>query len=130
MSTKFNVITRYNPQDPEAPKKYYASVKSSGRVTLRELSQQIAQFSTVSTVDTMAVLEALLILIPCEISRGNVVELGEFGTLWMRIQSEGSDTLEEVKANNIKRVLPRFTPGKVFKQILNNTEFVKNGNGS
>ena len=130
MSTKFNVVTRPNPQDPEAPRKYYASVKSSGRVTLRELSQQIAQFSTVSTVDTMAVLEALLILIPREISRGNVVELGDFGSFWMRIQSDGSDTLEEVKANNIKRVLPRFTPGKVFRRALNNTEFVKNGNGS
>ena len=130
MTTKFNVVTRPNPQDPEAPRKYYASVKSSGRVTLRELSQQIAQFSTVSTVDTMAVLEALLILIPREISRGNVVELGDFGSFWMRIQSDGSDTLEEVKANNIKRVLPRFTPGKVFRRALNNTEFVKNGNGS
>ena len=130
MSTKFNVITRRNPLDPEAPHKYYASVQSSGRVTLRQLSQQIAEISTVSTVDTMAVLEGLLTLIPREISRGNVVELGDFGTFWMRIQSDGSDTLEEVKANNIKRVLPRFTPGKVFRRALNNTEFVKNGNGS
>ena len=130
MSTKFNVVTRPNPQDPEAPRKYYASVKYSGRVTLRELSKQIAEISTVSTVDTMAVLEGLLTLIPREISRGNVVELGDFGTFWMRIQSDGSDTLEAVKAHNIKRVLPRFTPGKVFKQVLNNTEFVKNGNGS
>ena len=130
MSTKFNVVTRPNPLDRTAPQKYYASVKSSGRVTLRELSQQIAEFSTVSTVDTMAVLEALLILIPREISRGNVVELGDFGSFWMRIQSDGSDTLEEVKANNIKRVLPRFTPGRVFRRALNNTEFVKNGNGS
>jgi nucleoid DNA-binding protein len=78
----------------------------------------------------LAVLEGLLTLIPREISRGNVVELGDFGTLWMRIQSDGSDTVEEVKAHNIKRVLPRFTPGKEFKQVLNNTEFVKNGNGS
>ena len=130
MSTKYNVVARGNPADPEAPQKYYASIKSSGRVTLRELSRQIAEISTVSTVDTMAVLEALLILIPREISRGNVVELGDFGSFWMRIQSDGSDTLEEVKANNIKRVLPRFTPGRVFRRALNNTEFVKNGNGS
>jgi hypothetical protein len=45
----------------------------------------------------------------------------------MSIRSEGSDPQEEVKANNIKRVLPRFTPGKEFKQVLSNTEFVKNG---
>ncbi len=127
MSVKYNVITRYNPRDPEAPRKYYASIQSSGRVTLRELSKQIAEISTVSTVDTMAVLEGLLTLIPREIAQGNIVELGDFGTFWMRIQSDGSDTPEEVKANNIKRVLPRFTPGKEFKQGLNNTEFVKDG---
>ena len=78
MTTKYNVITRYNPREPEAPRRYYPSVKYSGRVTLRELSKQIAEISTVSTVDTMAVLEGLLTLIPREISRGNVVELGDF----------------------------------------------------
>ena len=55
------------------------------------------------------------------------MELGDFGTLWMSIHSERSDKLEEVKANNIKRVTARFTLGKEFKQILSNTEFVKNG---
>ena len=123
-------IARGNPGKPEAPAKFYASIKSSGRITLRELSQQIAEISTVSTVDTMAVLEGLLTIIPRQISNGNIVELGDFGTLWMSIRSEGSDTLEEVKANNIKRVTARFTPGQEFKQVLNNTEFVKNGNGS
>ena len=127
MSTKYNVVARGNPADPEAPQKYYASIKSSGRVTLRELSRQIAEISTVSTVDTMAVLEGLLTIIPRQISNGNIVELGDFGTLWMSIRSDGSDKLEEVKAHNIKRVTARFNPGKEFKQVLSNTEFVKNG---
>jgi nucleoid DNA-binding protein len=73
----------------------------------------------------MAVLEGLLTLIPREISQGNIVELGEFGTLWMRIQSEGSERVEEVNGNNVKRVLPRFSPGKEFKQVLSQTEFSK-----
>jgi predicted histone-like DNA-binding protein len=127
MSTKYNVVARGNPADPAAPQKYYASIKSSGRVTLRELSRQIAEISTVSTVDTMAVLEGLLTIIPRQISNGNIVELGDFGTLWMSIRSDGSDKLEEVKAHNIKRVTARFNPGKEFKQVLSNTEFVKNG---
>ena len=75
----------------------------------------------------MAVLEALLTIIPRQISNGNIVELGDFGTLWMSIRSDGSDKLEEVKAHNIKRVTARFNPGKEFKQVLSNTEFVKNG---
>jgi predicted histone-like DNA-binding protein len=127
MSVKYNVISRGNPANPEAPAKYYPSVQSSGRITLRELSKQIAEISTVSTVDTMAVLEGLLTIIPRQISNGNIVELGDFGSFRLRVQSEGSDTPEEVKASNVKRVMPRFTPGKEFKQVLNNTEFVKDG---
>ena len=127
MSTKYIVVAWGNPADPTAPQRYYASIKSSGRVTLRELSKQIAEISTVSTVDTMAVLEGLLTIIPRQISNGNIVELGDFGTLWMSIRSDGSDKLEEVKAHNIKRVTARFKPGKEFKQVLSNTEFVKNG---
>ena len=125
MSTKYNVITRRKPGDPTAPEKYYPSIKSSGRVTLRQLSKQIAEISTVSSVDTMAVLEALLTLIPREIANGNIVSLGDFGTFRLRIQSEGADSPEEVTAKNIKRVLPLFTPGKEFKQALSTTEFTK-----
>ena len=127
MSTKYTVIARRKPGDPTAPEKYYPSVKSSGRITLRQLSKQIAEISTVSSVDTMAVLEALLTLIPREISNGNIVNLGDFGTFRLRIQSKGSDTPEEVTANNIKRVLPLFSPGKEFKQALATTEFTKAG---
>lgn len=122
------VITRRKPGDPTAPEKYYPSLKSSGRVTLRQLSKQIAEISTVSSVDTMAVLEALLTLIPREIANGNIVNLGDFGSFRLRIQSEGSDRSEEVTANNIKNVLPRFIPGKEFKQALNTTQFTKAGN--
>ena len=73
----------------------------------------------------MAVLEGLLTIIPRQISNGNIVELGDFGSFRLRVKSAGSDTKEEVKAGNVKLVMPRFTPGKEFRQVLNNTEFVK-----
>ena len=126
MSVKYNVISKGNPGDPKAPKKHYPSVKSSGRVTLRQLSKQIAEISTVSSVDTLAVLEALLTLIPRELSNGNIVALGEFGSFWLRIQSEGAEAAEKVTASNITNVLPRFMPGKEFKQALSTTTFEKN----
>ena len=87
MPTKYNVISRRNPLDPQAPHKFYPSVVSGGRITLRQLARQISEISTVSTVDTMAVLEALLTIIPREIADGNIVELGEFGSFRLRIQA-------------------------------------------
>lgn len=125
MPTKYNVIPKRNPRDPNAPPKYYPSVVTGGRVTLRDLADQIAEISTVSSIDTMAVLEALLKIIPREIAKGNIVELGGVGSFRVRVKSEGSDTAEEVNATNITNILPRFVPGKDFKKALNNAEFQK-----
>ena len=125
MSVKFNVVERSNPSNLQAPKKYYPSILSSGRVTLRQLAQQIASISTVSSADTMAVLEALLTVIPQELSRGNIVELGDFGNFWLRSTSEGAATAEAVRASQLKTVLPRFNPGKEFKRTLQAIEYEK-----
>ncbi len=125
MSAEYNVISRINPRDAAAPPKYYPSYKSSGRVTLRQLSKKIAQISTVSTADTMAVLESLLELIPQELADGNIVELGAFDSFRLTINAEGSATPEEVSSRNIKKINSRFMPGKEFKQVVDITEFKK-----
>ncbi len=91
MSATYNVIARGNPGDANAPKKYYPSFKSNGRVTLRQLPKQIAEISTVSSVDTMAVLEALLTIIPREIAAGNIIQLGEFGSFTRSQTKFGSE---------------------------------------
>ena len=49
MSIKYNVVERANPRDLEAPKKFYPSIQSSGRMSLRQLSQRISQMCTVSS---------------------------------------------------------------------------------
>ena len=127
MTAKYNVVARKNPRDPEAPPKYYPSFVTSGRITLRQLGEQIASMSTVSTIDTLAVLEALLKVLPEHLIDGDIVQLGDFGSFQLRIKSTGSDTPEEVNATNITNVLPLFRPGKAFKQVLRNTEFTKAG---
>ncbi|MBN1313022.1 MAG: HU family DNA-binding protein [Anaerolineae bacterium] len=125
MTVKFNVVERGNPGDPTAPKKFYPSIVSSGRVTLRRLAKTIAQISTVSSTDTMAVLEALLTTIPEELVQGNIVELGDFGSFWLKSSSEGADIPEDVRAEQITTLLPRFNPGKEFKKVLGGISYEK-----
>lgn len=125
MTVKFNVIERGNPSNLAAPKKFYPSIESSGRKTLRQIATQIAQISTVSSADTMAVLEALLTVIPQELATGNIVELGDFGSFWLKVNAEGADKAEDVRAAQIKTLLPRFNPGKEFKKVLVGIEFEK-----
>ncbi len=125
MSVKFNVVERGNPSNREAPKKFYPSIQSSGRVTTREMAEMAAQRSTLSTMDMMAAIESFLAIIPEQLAKGNIVELGDFGTFWLRTTSEGAATAEEVRATQITSILPRFNPGKVFKHILDGIEYVK-----
>lgn len=125
MSVKYNIVARKNPRDFAVPAKYCPSVVSSGKVTIQQLAEKIAGISTVSSINVAAVLEAFVQLVPRELTAGNLVRLGELGSFWLRVQSDGSITSEEVSANNISKILPRFMPSKRFKKILNNTDFKK-----
>ena len=125
MTVKFNIVMRGNPANLTAPKKFYPSIASTGRKTLRQLAGRITEISTVSSTDTMAVLEALLTVIPQELASGNIVELGDFGSFWLKANSEGAETAEAVRASQITTLLPRFNPGKEFKKVLAVVEYEK-----
>lgn len=125
MSVKFNVVERGNPADPAAPKKYYPSIVSSGRTSMRQLMVRINQICTVSNADTAAVLEAFLTVIPQELAEGNIVELGDFGSFWLRSSSAGVEVADGVRAAQIGGIAPRFNPGKEFRKVLEAAEFEK-----
>jgi nucleoid DNA-binding protein len=126
MSVKYHVIPRRNPINPEAPQKYYPSI-------LRQIARQISKASTVNRTDTIAVLEALLDIIPEELSRGNIVDLGVFGSFWLRTKTGGNEDPALVGKGEFKAIRPAFRPGKEFQQALNVIELEKispNGNGT
>lgn len=125
MSVKYNIVERGNPSNREAPKKFYPSIQSSGRVTTRELADMAAQRSTMSSIDMMAAIETFLAIIPEQLAKGNIVELGDFGNFWLRIEAEGAETEEAVRADLISSVKARFNPGKLFKKVLDSIDFVK-----
>lgn len=73
----------------------------------------------------MAAYESLIALIPNQLAEGKIVELGAFGSFWLRNSSEGSDSAEEVNETKITKVQPRFNPGRIFKNVLKTLEFKK-----
>lgn len=125
MSIKFNVVERGRPGHDEAPKKYYPSIQSTGRVTLRQIANEASDISTLSTPDMMAAIEAFLKLIPDHLAQGEVVELGDFGNFWLRFSAEGAETPAQVRGDQITTLIPRFMPGKQFKRALNQVKFEK-----
>lgn len=125
MSVKFNVTPRKDPRDQNSQPKYYATVKSTGRVDTYGIARSINNMSTVSSVDTRAVLEAFMNVVPEQLADGKIVELGDFGTFRISVSSEGADASGEVTARNITDVRVLFQPGRRFKKLIESTEFEK-----
>jgi predicted histone-like DNA-binding protein len=123
MSIKFNIVERGRPGDSEAPKKYYPSIQSTGRVSMADLAEEAKDISGLSTPDMVAAIEALLILIPRELAHGNIVELGDFGNFWLRSSAEGIEDAAKVRGDQITTLIPRFNPGKRFKRALLQVKF-------
>ena len=125
MSVKFNVVERGKPGSPETPKKFYPSIVASGKISQRDVAKHAAEMSTVSIGDTAAVVENFLTIIAQELAKGNIVQLGEFGSFWLRTETEGAETADDVRASQVTNVLVRFTPGKEFQQVLDAITFEK-----
>jgi len=125
MPVKYNIVERGNPSNREAPKKFYPSIQSSGRVTTSELAEMAADRSTLTSADMMAAIETFLTIVPQQLAKGNIVELGEFGSFWLRTTADGADLPDEVGAEQITSILPRFDPGKRFRKTLKTVEYAR-----
>ena len=121
----FRLISKKNPRDPNASAKYYALGTTSGEVGVRELADRITESSTVTSIDTLAVLEALLKVISRKLANGRIVRLGDLGTFRLTLKSEGSDQPENFNNTMIKGTKLHFRPGKLFKNVLKNIVFAK-----
>ncbi len=127
MAIKFRLMERANPRDPQTAKKFYAIASSDGEVTLRQLADRIAEISTVSSIDTLAVLESLLSVIPNFLLQGYIVRLGDFGTFRLTISSDGAETEKDFSKDLVKSANLNFRPGKQIRNDLKTADFQKIG---
>lgn len=125
MPAKYRVIAKVNPRDPQGARKFYPSLQMNGRSPQRKLALEAADRSTLSDADMDAAMTNLLALIPKHLAEGRVVDLGEFGTFRLTINTEGAETADVVTVRNIKKVGVRFTPGAAFKKMLEDVQFEK-----
>ena len=125
MAVKFKVVEMGNPSKPEAPKKFYPRVSSTGEISLRDLSKELSLQSTVSPADVLAVLESLLEAVPRHLGRGNIVRLGDFGSFNLIITGEGQETADKVTSKTIDSCKVQFRPGKEVKNQLGTISYEK-----
>ena len=126
MPVQYSLSEKGNPGNPTAPKKFYANAKSTGEVTFRSLSKEIAGGSTtVSDTDVLAVLNDLSKALAKHLSEGRIVRFGDFGSFSLRLSSEGAETCDKFNSSLIKGAKITFRPGIDLKEMLSVVKFEK-----
>lgn len=125
MAINYSLTQRVNLKDANAPRKFYAISKSSGEETVRQLATEISKRSGLSSSEVFAVIEAFIDLVPERIAEGKIVRLGDFGSFYITLSSEGVETAETFNSSLIKGNKLNFRPGKIIQNTLNNIEYSK-----
>ena len=121
----YSVSPRINPRDKEAAPKFYGHVQASGDIDIREMSERIQQTCTVHKSDVFAVLVALEDVITEALKSGEIVRLGDLGTLQIGISSKGAVTEEDFSDALIHKARINFRPGSALMGALTNLTFAK-----
>lgn len=125
MAVKFKVVEKGNPLKPTDPKKHYATAVAAGEISLKQLSKRISTMSTVNSGDILAVLDLLIQTMSEELSEGNIVRLGDFGSFQLSISAEGQATPDKVNGTTVKNTKIVFRPGKDLKNVAKTVSFEK-----
>ena len=119
----YSVSPRINPRDKDATPKFYGHVQASGDISLREMAERIQQTCTVHKSDVFAVLVALEDSITDALQNGEIVRLGDLGSLQIGISSKGALSEDEYDESLIKQARINFRPGSALTGILTNLTF-------
>ncbi|BDD11343.1 DNA-binding protein [Fulvitalea axinellae] len=125
MPVEFKSVERRNPQQNDAPPKYYAQIVQKERVKIKEMAADIADISTVSEVDIAAVLSALVKMVPKYLAKGRPVKLGDLGTFSLSLKAEGVDTEDKVTAHTISGNKVNFRAGQEVRNQLKLATYAK-----
>ncbi|MFV0180230.1 DNA-binding protein [Empedobacter falsenii] len=125
MAIKYNVIQKAYPGDPTGPKKFYANSIADGEISLRRLSKEIAQTSSVSESDVYASLIDLAKMLAKHLADGKIVRLGDFVSFQISISSEGADSISKVTSASIKNAKILFRPGIDLRETLATLKYEK-----
>ena len=123
-SVTYSVVARKNPNPmAEGEVKYYAQSQARGEMGIREIAERIHQMCTVTRADVMAVLTGLEDIVSEGLQGGEIVRLGELGSLQLSLSGEGAATEDTYTDSMIEKVRVLFRPGTVMQEAINNLAF-------
>lgn len=111
------------PQD-----KYVASMQVGEKIDFERISEMIAEKSTVSKGDILAVLSELETVMCWVMEEGHPVTLGLLGTFYPSMTAKACESPQEVTKDTITKFKCIFKPSKYLKKKFKEVEFVLDDN--
>jgi len=121
---QYSVSMRANGMNENDPKRAYASLQLTGKVTLNELAEHMAAHNTVFSRGT--IVGILTEMTACSrelLLQGYSIELGEMGTLTPSLKSKGAESLSKFTVDNITTYRAIFRNGKALKNLRHDAQF-------
>lgn len=123
MALNYSIALLGNPQNKSEEKKAYAKAQINGKLTLKELSTEVASKCTVHRADVSAVLIATVESMLAGLKAGKQVDFGELGQFRLQISSKGALSAKQFSSDNITGVNIQFIPGDDLENIFQDMEF-------
>lgn len=124
MSIFLKAVQRTNPQDTEAPKKWYPVQYTTKMVDENEVAMLMADETTLNPMEAAMAIRQLRKVVQRLLLDGKSVKLGDWGTFNVTLNTEGAATKAELTARNVKRVNINFQPSDELKAAMQKADFV------
>jgi len=122
---KYKLLQRRNPQQPDAPQKWYATPVNAGKTSQRDISNDIVALSSLTRGDVSNVIDNLIDTVPKYLLMGKSVSLGDLGTFRLSFSSKGVDDPKEFNTNMISGAKIIFTPSSELRDAIKKVKFEK-----
>ena len=119
MSILFSRVQKINPQDRNAPKKWYPVLKRVSQVSEDEVAKQISDETTLNKNEAKMSMSQLEKVVLTNLLASRSVKLGNWASIHAKCRTTSSETKEGVTAKNITKVYVSVTISQEFLDRLN-----------
>lgn len=118
MSIKYRLSKKKNRLNRRSDGLWYATAAPGYKFGTRDLCRYASMHTTLGHFEVRAVLDLLGQCVPMLLAEGNVVQLGELGTLRVTFGSEGVEQPEDFHPRLMRPARIVFYPSKALKAAM------------
>lgn len=121
----YNKVQKKNPSDKTAAPKWYLALRRVSMMKEKEVAKAIADETTLNPKEAEMALSQFQKVLSRALLNGHTVQLGDWGTFYLTLNSEGSETEAEVTPAKVKKINIRFLPGKELQESIDKATFME-----